>query len=225
MVGYRETVAPAQLNEFVECRWTNDTPRHGARVLPDGCMDLITIDGQVIVAGPDTTAIVSDHDSGTLTGLRFRPGALPRLLGVPAGELTGTRVPLTDLCDVAHRPRDLVELTSSLAADGPRRETAPWPLTTLHRVTHRFAAGAKVAGVADEIGWSARTMQRQCEAVYGYGPATLRRILRFRTAVALMRAGHSTADAAAAAGYADQPHLHREVREFAGTSVGGLVAG
>lgn len=223
-MGYRETAAPASLDDLLECRWTNDVPIAGARILPDGCMDLIAIDGDVVVAGPDTTAAVS-RICGPLQGLRFRPGALPRLLGVPAGSLTGQRVPLSELCDVARRPRDLVALAESLAADGPCRETAPWSLATLHRVTHRFGAGARVAGVANEIGWSARTMQRQCEAVYGYGPATLRRILRFRAAVALLRSGRSTADAAATAGYADQPHLHRDVREFAGTSVCALVSG
>jgi methylphosphotriester-DNA--protein-cysteine methyltransferase len=123
------------------------------------------------------------------------------------------------------RTADLATLAESSAADGPRRETAPWSLATLHRVTHRFAAGAGVAGVADEIGWAARTMQRQCDAVYGYGPATLRRILRVRAAVALLRSGRSTAEAAATAGCADRPHLHRDVREFAGTSVGALMSG
>lgn len=222
-MGYRESAAPTGLHELVECRWTNDVPHAGARVLPDGCMDLITIDDRVIVAGPDPTAVVSEHHSGAVAGLRFRPGVLPRLLGVPAAELAGQRVPLADLRDVTHRSDDLAGLTTSLMEDAPQRETAPWTLTTLHGVTRRLGAGARVAGVADEIGWSARTLQRQCAAVYGYGPATLRRVLRFRRAVALLRAGCTPADAAAAAGYADQPHLHREVREFAGTTTAELV--
>lgn len=222
-MGYRESAAPTALRELVECRWTSDIPRAGARILPDGCMDLITIDDEVIVAGPDTTAVVSEHHGGPVAGLRFRPGVLPRLLGVPAADLAGLRVRLAELRDVAHRPDDLVGLVSTLMADAPRRETAPWTLTTLHGVTRRLGAGARVAGIADEIGWSARTMQRQCDAVYGYGPATLRRVLRFRRAVTLLRAGSAPADAAAAAGYADQPHLHREVREFAGTTTSELV--
>jgi AraC-like DNA-binding protein len=187
-------------------------------------MDLIAIDGRVVVAGPDTTAVVAAPAVGPLVGLRFRPGVLPRLLGVPAGQLAGQRVPLDELRDVTRHPRDLTALTVALAAEQARRETAPWPLTTLHHVTRRFDAGAPVAGVAEEIGWSARTMQRQCEAVYGYGPAMLRRVLRFRRAVAMLRAGHPAADTAAASGYADQPHLHREVRTFAGITVGEVHA-
>lgn len=223
-VAYREMAAPAPLRQLVECAWTNDVPSGDARVLPDGCMDLITMQGEVVVAGPDTSAVSAGGGSGRFVGLRFRPGALPRLLGVPAAELVDRRVPLTEVHPVRHRPDDLVALAVRLAAESPRRQTAPWSLPTLHHVTRRLATGAAVAGVADEIGWSTRTVQRQCEAVYGYGPATLRRVLRFRRAVALLRSGRAIADAAAAAGYADQPHLHREVRELAGTSVAELFA-
>ena len=62
-------------------------------------------------------------------------------------------------------------------------------------------------------------------AVYGYGPATLRRVLRFREAVRLLRSGHTVADAAAQVGYADQSHLSRQVRELAGVPAGRLYSG
>jgi transcriptional regulator GlxA family with amidase domain len=92
----------------------------------------------------------------------------------------------------------------------------------LGHVTSRLAAGSGVAEVAGEIGWSSRTMQRQCAAVYGYGPATLRRILRFRRAVGMLKAGLPFIEVAARAGYADQPHLHREARELAGAPLASL---
>jgi AraC-like DNA-binding protein len=79
--------------------------------------------------------------------------------------------------------------------------------------------------VAAEIGWSNRTMQRQCAAIYGYGPAMLRRILRFRRAVRLLNDGLPTVEVAARAGYADQPHLHREVRELAGVALRQVSSG
>ena len=53
----------------------------------------------------------------------------------------------------------------------------------------------------------------------------LRRVLRFRRVVSAMRAGRSPADVAAATGYADQPHLHREVRAFADTTATALASG
>jgi len=192
------------------------------RVLPDGCMDLMRMAGRVVVAGPDTTAFVSPRGRETFVGLRFRPGALPRLLGVPAAELRNSRVALADLgVDVSH-DRSLVGLATALASDDPANETAPWSLPQLRHITGRFAHGAAVADVAKQIGWSSRTLQRHCGAVYGYGPATLRRILRFRRAVRLLDNGEPAAAVAATAGYADQPHLHREVRELSGMSLATL---
>jgi AraC-like DNA-binding protein len=52
----------------------------------------------------------------------------------------------------------------------------------------------------------------------------LRRVLRFRRAVALLDAGHAPADVAARTGYADQPHLSREVRALGGASPARVAA-
>ena len=85
-----------------------------------------------------------------------------------------------------------VDLAVALASDEPTTETAPWSLSLLSHVTGALAGGAAVSDVARDIGWSDRTLQRQCTAVYGYGPATLRRILRFRRAVRLLGDGLPT---------------------------------
>ena len=220
-MSYQQVRAPAPLRELAECLWTVQGPRRG-HILPDGCMDLVAVDGTILVAGPDTTAHISEQRGNLARGIRFRPGALPRLLGVPAAELRNIRVPLRELrADIAERSLGTAAIALLRNADGAG-ETSPWSVPQLARVTDRLAHGAAVSSVADEIGWSARTVQRQCAAVYGYGPATLRRVLRFRRAVALLRAGTPPADAAVWAGYADQPHLHREVREFAGLAVSDL---
>lgn len=224
-VGYRERPPPTELRELVECAWVMDGPCGPVRVLPDGCMDLIRMDGRVVVAGPDTGASISQHGAEPLNGLRFRPGMLPRLLGVPAAALRNSRVPLADLGLPAAQRGSLVGLATALAAGAPSGETAPWSMTLLGHITRSFASGAAVARVADQIGWSSRTLQRQCTAVYGYGPATLRRILRFQRALQLMDLGASYAEAAAAAGYSDQPHLHREVRDLSGTGLSTLRQG
>lgn len=210
---------PARLSGLAECLWTAQGPRQ-TRVLPDGCMDLIDLDGEIVVAGPDTQAHLSKISSSA-AGLRFRPGALPRMLGVPAAELRNLRVPLRELRpDLSGAP--LLKAASRLLTTEPSAATAPWALPLLAEVTARLGAGAAVRKVADETGYSARNLQRQCVAVYGYGPATLRRVLRFRRALEFLRAGTAAADAAACAGYADQPHLCREVRDLAGVPLAQL---
>jgi len=89
-------------------------------------------------------------------------------------------------------------------------------------VTRRLGGGARVEDLADELGWSPRSLTRQCTAVFGYGPATLRRILRFRRAGNLLHAGVAPAEVAARVGYADQPHLAREVKALAGVPASAL---
>jgi hypothetical protein len=93
--SYREKPAPATLTEVVACLWRNETrPAYPQRVLPDGCMDLIWMDGAVHVAGPDTRAFLVTMGPGQVViGLRFRPGAAPGVLGVPACELRIAEAP------------------------------------------------------------------------------------------------------------------------------------
>jgi AraC-like DNA-binding protein len=221
-VGYCEFPPPTALRGLVECAWVLDGPPEPVRVLPDGCMDLMRMHGDIMVAGPDTTASVSLRDGEPFVGLRFHPGVLPRLLGVPASELRNERVPLSDLQHGFPRCRSLTDLAVTLASEEARPETAPWSLPVLGRVTASLSAGSAVAAVAAEVGWSNRTLQRQCTAIYGYGPATLRRILRFRRAVRLLGDGLPLSEVADRAGYADQPHLHREARELAGAPLASL---
>jgi len=218
-VTYREALPPPPLRELAECVWTSHGSRQ-VRVLPDGCMDLIDLDGRLVVAGPDTGAHLSRQRSYA-RGLRFRPGVLPRLLGVSAAELRDLRVPLRELRpDLAGA--ELPAAAMGLAATPARSTTAPWSLPVLRAITRGLATGAAVSSVAADAGYSARTLQRQCVTVYGYPPAMLRRILRLRRALALVDAGVGLSDAAARAGYADQPHLHRECRDLAGVPLGQL---
>jgi AraC-like DNA-binding protein len=221
-VGYREFAPPAALRDLVECAWVVDGPAEPVRVLPDGCMDLMRMDGRIMIAGPDTAASISPRGAEPFVGLRFHPGVLPRLLRVPASELRNARVLLRDVQRGAPQHGSLTEIAAALASEEPTAETAPWSLPLLGHVTDRLATGSAVAEVARQVGWSARTLQRHCTAVYGYGPATLRRILRFRRAVQLLGEGLPSIEVAAGAGYADQPHLHREARELAGVPLASL---
>jgi AraC-like DNA-binding protein len=213
--------APALFRGLAECVWVNEGARR-ARILPDGCMDLIELNDSLVIAGPDSSAVLSDQRTQLATGIRFRPGALPRLLGVPAGELRNQRVDLRSVRPEA-QGASLMTVAAGLLQRDATRETAPWTTAQLRYVTQRFAVGATVAAVAAEIGCSARSLQRHCIAVYGYGPATLRRILRFRQAVQLLRAGTPVADTANTVGYADQAHLARQVHELAGITAGQLA--
>src|SRR5689334_21299229 len=71
-------------------------------VLPDGCMDLLWIEGRLSVAGPDTRAYHPPSAPGVrICGIRLFPGTAPALLGVPAYELRDARAELAELWPAA----------------------------------------------------------------------------------------------------------------------------
>lgn len=200
------------------------------RVLPDGCMDLLWLDGRIVVAGPDEVAHVHTAAAGErVVGLRFGPGALPSLLGVPAEHLVGRRVPLEDVvgaprwhplispdADLLDRPDPISAFEASIASvvarlDGPDDSQEQWD-----RLVRELERGSSVAELSRSLGYSERQLSRRCRQHVGYGPSHLRRVLRLQRALALRRQGARTSTAAALAGYADASHLHRDARDLAG---------
>ncbi|MEU9331597.1 helix-turn-helix transcriptional regulator [Streptomyces sp. NPDC048290] len=208
--------------------WTltpSDRPGTG-RVLPDGCMDLLWHDGTLLVAGPDTRAHRSTA-TGPWTGLRLAPGTAPALLGVPAHELRDRRVPLAELWP-ATEVRALSARLSAAADPATALEdlalgrAAP-PDPALRALVAALRAGRPVAATADRLGLGARQLHRRSLAAFGYGPKTLARVLRLQRALALARAGVPYAETAARAGYADQAHLSRDVKDLTGVPLGELL--
>lgn len=211
--------------------WRAEGP--GQVVLPDGCMDLLWVEGRLLVAGADT----GPHPAGEVpgrafAGIRFAPGTAPPLLGVPAHELRDRRVALADLWP-AGEVRRLAGLVASygdpragleaLAARRAAESGPPDPLVT--EVTARLRTGRPVAEIAAAVGLGERQLHRRSLDAFGYGPRMLGRVLRLRRALALARAGTPYAEVAWSAGYADQAHLAREVRALAGTTLSAYVAG
>ncbi|MFE9022817.1 helix-turn-helix domain-containing protein [Streptomyces sp. NPDC007808] len=211
--------------------WTNTPEGPGAgRVLPDGCMDLLWKDGRLLVAGPDTRAYVTPGDGGTWTGIRFYPGTAPAFLGLPAHELRDRRVDLAELWPASEVRRlrdrvaaavDPVTALEDVALERAADAEPPDPL--LRRVVAALDSGRPVAATADELRLGARQLHRRCLGAFGYGPKTLARILRMQRALDLARRGVPYADAAARAGFADQAHLARDVKELAGVPLGELL--
>ncbi|MCK1822617.1 helix-turn-helix domain-containing protein [Streptomyces sp. XM83C] len=225
------TERPARLPGAVV--WTN-TPdgATAAPVLPDGCMDLLWHEDRLLVAGPDTRAYAPQGPAAPWSGVRFHPGTAPALLGVPAHELRDRRVELTDLWPAARARRLRARVAAARTPEAGLEEAAlhlaaeagpPDPL--LLRLVHALDAGRPVGATADELGLGARRLHRRALAAFGYGPKTLARVLRLQRALALARAGVPYAETAARAGYADQAHLARDVRQLTGRPLGVLLGG
>jgi AraC-like DNA-binding protein len=214
--------------------WRQDHPEAG-QVLPDGCMDLIWWGGEVVIAGPDTHAFPVGSDRTSCVGIRFSPGTLPGLLGVPAAELRDRRIPLADVL-----PRDEPRLADALAGcSGSVGEAAVLErysaaLSTrsgagldprVTTVLSMIGSGGSVGGIADQLGCSERQLHRLSLQRFGYGPKTLDRILRLQRALRLAGTGVPAAEVAVLAGYADQAHLVRDARRLTGLPFGALAGG
>ncbi|MGW0173447.1 helix-turn-helix domain-containing protein [Rhodococcus sp. NPDC003322] len=208
--------------------WTVErVGRDGTLVLPDGCMDVIWHDGGFLVAGPDTRAHRTTAAGPRAIGLRFAPGLGPRVLGIAANELRDTRIALSDVWSGAAVRRLAGDAETdplgALTAEVRRRlDTPDLPVETA--IAARLAAGATVAEVSAELGWSPRKLHRKSLSAFGYGPKTLARVLRFDRALSAARAGDAFARVAADGGYADQAHLAREMRALAGKPLTELLA-
>ncbi|HEX3714244.1 MAG TPA: DUF6597 domain-containing transcriptional factor [Trebonia sp.] len=227
--GYAEWQPPAALRALVACLWASVTPDGADRaglVLPDACSDLIWEQGVGgSVAGPDTGPVRTLTGAGTvIVGVRFRPGAGAGALGVPLSELRDRRVPLADLLpgpagrlsaalEPAAAAARMLDVAGRLVA-GAAADPA-----VAHAAARLRDPAARAEDIAVQAGLSERQLRRRCHAAAGYGPKTLQRVFRFQRFVRLVDAATQPPDlagAAAAAGYADQPHLTRECRALAG---------
>jgi AraC-like DNA-binding protein len=235
---YRESPPPAPLASHVCCVWTNAAGEsdHVERVLPDGCADIVWIDGDgIVVAGPATCQVLVDIPAGAAAvGVRFGPGAAGAALGVAAHELRDRTVALEDVwgaqaTQLAERlagapPTGRLALLSAAVArrlDGAR---APDSLVT--SASALLARGVPVAATSRQVALTDRHLRRRFHDAVGYGPKTLQRVLRLRRFLAIAEAGASRelARLAAEAGYSDQAHLTRECAELAGLPAAALLS-
>lgn len=184
-------------------------------------------------AGLGEAAAITEY-SGDQLGIQvdLPPLGARRLLGLPLSELARQVVPLASLPGPS-LPRFVDRLAA--AATWPARfglldaflldrlDRAPAVRPELEHAWTLLAAGhgaVAVDGLAAQTGWSRRHLTARFTAELGLGPKALGRIMRFERVTDALRAQHGTglAEIAYDCGYADQAHLNRDFRAFAGTT-------
>jgi AraC-like DNA-binding protein len=224
--GYRELRAPDALRGLVSCLWVRVSAgaTDEVRVVPDGCTDLVWRQGEgTTVAGPDTTAKVVERAAGdVLVGMRFRPGAGGGALGVPLDLLRDLRVDAGEADRAFDLSGDLTpgEALAQLVSATVGRGGDP----IVAAAAARMARERDVRSVARDIGISERQLRRRFHTAVGYGPQTLKRVLRFqRFLKAIDQGAGDLARLALDVGYADQAHLTRETTRLAGLSPAAFI--
>jgi len=82
----------------------------------------------------------------------------------------------------------------------------------------------RVDRLAAEVGWSRKRLWSRFRSQIGLTPKRAAQLVRFDQAAHRLAAGHSAALVAAESGYADQSHLHRDVKTFAGVTPAAVAA-
>ncbi|MEU4688484.1 helix-turn-helix domain-containing protein [Actinoplanes sp. NPDC023714] len=182
-----------------------------------------------LIGGLHLAPALITHD-GRQSGVQVAvsPAGCRALFGLPAAELANLDV---DASAVLGDPL-IHEIRERLAAapDWPARFAAlDTALVALLRDGHSadpigyayrrlVRHDVPIAALAEEIGWSGRHLTGRFRAELGLRPKEASRVARFDRARRAVRPGVRLADVAAAHGYADQSHMVREFRAFAGCS-------
>ena len=157
---------------------------------------------------------------GLASGLHLRPARVRA-----HGRMSGIQLALTpagarlDALAALPWPDRLTSLQAHLAGAARRLEARSGPepeVAEAWRLIRTRSGRVGVAALADHLGWSRRRLARRFTAEYGVSPKQAGELSRFDRARALAEAGVPLADAAARAGFSDQPHLTRAWRALAG---------
>ncbi len=186
------------------------------------------------VAGmQDEPLVIGSPDGCDHLGVRFRSGGAHAFFDLPMDVLTGQVVDL-DLIAGRDAAEELRDRMATAATDEARARTVEaWLLERRYAVHPYFAAvrkalalfrsagfGMTVGELCQRLGLSNRHLIEQFRSVVGLTPKTMLRVERFHGVIDHVRGRHDVdwARTAYRFGFADQSHLVREFRRFAGVT-------
>jgi AraC-like DNA-binding protein len=217
------------------------------RVLPDGCIEWIfhlgapfqrwtpaagwALQSRSFVVGELTQfLLLQPTGPAAVMGVRFRPGGAYRFLALPLDALTDDIVPTADVWGSGAKYLEQAVLDARTDTERARLVEAFLLQRLVISPRPRFDAAIseimrsrgqmRMGPLADSIGCSRRQLEREFRASAGLAPKALARIIRFQNLLRLVGEGglREWASLALESGYADQPHMVREFREFSGQS-------
>jgi AraC-like DNA-binding protein len=222
------------IDASVDAFWSFESIGEPHRVIPDGCMDALfdLSTEQASVVGPMSRATLVRAPRGThVFGVRFRPGRASLFVDAVAGELRDASVPLELLVG-----RAAARLTEQILSARTDEERARVVAAFVHQPSSRVRGNdarvdratraleqthgrVTISHVAQVVGLSERQLERVFRDRVGVRPKFFARVQRMQHAVRLLSHNALSGPAlAAAAGYADEPHLLRDFRALCGST-------
>lgn len=227
---------------------SNFSANTSEKILPDGCVEWVfhlgapfqrwTARGEwetqprsFVVGELTRFLLVRPTGQSVIMGVRFRPGSAYRFLPLPLDELTDQNISTGDLWGL--EGKQLEEAVNEVEDDIERQRLVEEFLlsqlsTTISRPRFEFAVEEiirhrgqlRVGEVALRVGLSPRQLEREFRLSSGLAPKAFARIIRFQNLLRLVGEGtlREWTFLALEGGYADQPHMVREFRDFAGQS-------
>jgi AraC-like DNA-binding protein len=233
--SYRERLPARALAGHVASVWVQRIAADGApythRTVPNGSIEVaVEIGSAPKVIGPRTRAVMETLAPGsTVVGVRFRPGAAPAVLGLPASELVDRTVEWDELRSSpggrvaeaigdARSPEHAAALLERAVFDLLPEAADPDPVVARAAQELLPWRTTDVRSLQAALFVSERQLRRRILAGIGVAPKVLQRVLRFQAFLALAHQGTDLAALAAEVRYADQSHLTRESMRLAGTT-------
>ncbi|MEU1039856.1 helix-turn-helix transcriptional regulator [Streptomyces sp. NPDC005907] len=195
----------------------------------DPCDPACSGSGVSLANGIRATAAIGEH-TGLIRGVTvlLTPLAAHRLFGVPMSEWSRLSVAPQELCrrpwaGLPARLADIPDwdgrfalldrvLHEALAGGPAGSPEVAWAWRRIQR-THGCT---RIEELAAETGWSRRHLERRFRCQIGLTPKSAAQVMRLQTALRLRETGSNWSDAAAQAGYHDQPHFDRTFRAMTG---------
>ena len=184
-----------------------------------------------------TTPTVHPHDGPTVAmGLLVRPAAAACLLGASTGVRVNEMLPWALVAGAAEAARTEEHLHRA-ADDGVRLQAL---MASLARTLNRASPGREPAiaqlcdrvgllgaAAAADLGIGTRQLQRRVQATLGLTPKQYQRLVRFHVALgqAVAAPRQPGAELALDAGFYDQSHFGRDLRQLAGQPLAHLRQG
>jgi hypothetical protein len=193
---------------------------------PDGCWDLVVmkVGGRVMLlqTGLITRPVALPYGAGDeYLAISFKPGVFrPRMPGArmrDRGLLLPSQAPGRASRGAFWLERERLEIPTFDNAEGLVDRLARRELIVRDEIVEGIVEGRPRA-------ISPRSVQRHFLQALGMTAKRLEQIQRARQAVELLRQGRRLVDVALELGYADQPHLTRQLKALMGQTPGEIAA-